>query len=115
MRPLPVSPGLFYLLVSPDPGVRVFGYLKTHDIANLDLHPELVVLSDCDTGRGSNLSGEGVTGLAYAFLHAGARQVASTLWEAWRRRDKRPDDQFYKEMCNSAALIPSKHCAKARS
>jgi CHAT domain-containing protein len=97
--------GLVLSLVSPE-GRPVFGYLKTHDIGNLDLHPELVVLSDCDTGTGSNLSGEGVTGLAYAFLHAGARQVASTLWDVDDEVTKELMVRFYKEMY-SAGLAPA--------
>jgi CHAT domain-containing protein len=97
--------GLVLSLVSPD-GRPVFGYLKTHDIANLDLHPELVVLSDCDSGTGSNLSGEGVTGLAYAFLHAGARQVASTLWDVDDEVTKELMVRFYKEMY-TAGLDPA--------
>jgi CHAT domain-containing protein len=96
--------GLILSLVSPD-GRPVFGYLKTHDIANLDLHPELVVLSACDSGAGNNLSGEGVTGLAYAFLHAGARQVASTLWDVDDEITKDLMINFYKEMY-SAGLDP---------
>jgi CHAT domain-containing protein len=97
--------GLVLSLVSPD-GHPVFGYLKTHDIANLDLHPELVVLSACDSGTGNNLSGEGVTGLAYAFLHAGARQVASTLWDVDDEVTKDLMINFYKEMY-SAGLDPA--------
>ena len=97
--------GLVLSLVSPD-GRPVFGYLKTHDIANLDLHPELVVLSDCESGTGSYLSGEGVTGLAYAFLHAGARQVASTLWEVDDEVTKELMIRFYKGMY-SAGLEPA--------
>ena len=97
--------GLVLSLVTPD-GRPVFGYLKTHDIANLDLHPELVVLSACDSGAGSNLSGEGVTGLAYAFLNAGARQVASTLWDVDDEVTKDLMIKFYKEMY-SAGLDPA--------
>jgi CHAT domain-containing protein len=97
--------GLVLSLVSPD-GHPVFGYLKTHDIGNLDLHPDLVVLSACDSGAGSNLSGEGVTGLAYAFLDAGARQVASTLWDVDDEVTKDLMINFYKEMY-SVGLDPA--------
>jgi CHAT domain-containing protein len=97
--------GLVLSLVSPD-GHPVFGYLKTHDIGNLDLHPDLVVLSACDSGAGSNLSGEGVTGLAYAFLNAGARQVASTLWDVDDEVTKDLMINFYKEMYR-AGLDPA--------
>ena len=44
------------------------------------LRSDLVVLSACDTGRGTLLAGEGVMGLPYALLQAGARDVLLTLW-----------------------------------
>ena len=44
------------------------------------LRSDLVVLSACDTGRGTVLAGEGVMGLPYALLLAGARDVLLTLW-----------------------------------
>jgi tetratricopeptide (TPR) repeat protein len=61
-------------------GQPVFGYLKIHDIASLNLRSDLVVLSSCDSSAGVNLSGEGVIGLSHAFLSAGAKRVVSTLW-----------------------------------
>jgi len=97
--------GLVLSLVTPD-GRPAFGYLKTHDIANLDLRPELVVLSACDSGTGSNLSGEGVTGLAYAFLQGGAKEVVSTLWDIDDDATKDLMIKFYKEMY-SAGLDPA--------
>ena len=39
-----------------------------------------MVLSCCHTGRGKILRGEGVVGMARAFLAAGARSVLVTLW-----------------------------------
>jgi CHAT domain-containing protein len=44
------------------------------------LRSDLVVLSACDTGRGTLLAGEGVMGLPYALLQAGTRDVLLTLW-----------------------------------
>ena len=41
---------------------------------------DLVTLSACDTGRGRELSGEGVLGLSHAFLFAGARTILVSLW-----------------------------------
>lgn len=57
------------------------GYLSAQEIYEQHLSAELVVLSACDSGLGATLRGEGVVGLARAFLHAGAARVVSSLWK----------------------------------
>jgi CHAT domain-containing protein len=56
------------------------GFLTAREIANLNLNAELVVLSACDTGRGEFYEGEGVVGLARAFLSAGSSNLVMSLW-----------------------------------
>jgi CHAT domain-containing protein len=66
------------LTLDDDP--REDGLLEVSEIAELKLDCDLVVLSACQTGRGQLVTGEGIVGLTRAFLYAGARSVAVSLW-----------------------------------
>jgi CHAT domain-containing protein len=56
------------------------GFLRSHDVFNLKLPAELIVLSACETGLGKDVKGEGLVGLTRGFMYAGARRVIVSLW-----------------------------------
>jgi CHAT domain-containing protein len=56
------------------------GFLRLHDIYNLNLPADLVVLSACSTALGRAVSGEGLIGLVRGFMYAGSRRVLASLW-----------------------------------
>ncbi|MDJ1182914.1 tetratricopeptide repeat protein [Roseofilum casamattae] len=56
------------------------GFLRLHDIYNLDLSADLVVLSACQTGLGKEIQGEGLIGLTRGFMYAGTPRVLVSLW-----------------------------------
>jgi CHAT domain-containing protein len=76
----PELSGIMLSLVNREGG-HVDGFLQLHDIYNLNLSAELVVLSACNTGLGEDVKGEGIVGLTRAFLHAGSKGVVSSLWK----------------------------------
>jgi CHAT domain-containing protein len=62
-------------------GAAQNGFLRLHDIYNMKLNADAVVLAGCETALGKEMSGEGVVGLARGFLYAGAARVVATLWK----------------------------------
>jgi CHAT domain-containing protein len=57
------------------------GKLYAHDLEDLSLSAQLVTLSACESAGGRNLPGEGLIGLTWAILSAGARNVVAGLWK----------------------------------
>jgi CHAT domain-containing protein len=60
---------------------REDGFLRLHDVYNIDLPVDMVVLSACQTGLGKQVRGEGMIGLTRGFMYAGASRVVASLWK----------------------------------
>ena len=57
------------------------GLLRASEVVDLKLNADLVFLSACNTAAGDGRPGaEGLSGLANAFLYAGARNLIATHW-----------------------------------
>ena len=74
------------------------GFLRLHDIFNLRLPADLVVLSACQTGLGKQVRGEGLVGLTRGFMYAGAARVAASLWKVDDVATAELMSRFYREM-----------------
>lgn len=55
--------------------------LLARDVVDQPLNARLVTISSCHGAGTRTYAGEGVVGLAWAFLRAGADQVVASLWE----------------------------------
>ena len=74
------------------------GLLQLHNIYNLSLSADLVVLSACDTGLGKQIRGEGLVGLTHGFMYAGATRVVASLWKVDSLETERLMKLFYDGM-----------------
>lgn len=74
------------------------GFLRAHEIFNLKLPAELVVLSACQTGLGQEVKGEGLVGLTRGFMYAGAPRVVVSLWNVSDAATAELMTRFYRRM-----------------
>ncbi len=77
------QPGLSGIMLSmfDGRGEAQDGFLRLHDIYNLNLPAELVVLSACNTALGKSIKGEGLVGIVRGFMYAGAKRVVASHWK----------------------------------
>lgn len=74
------------------------GFLRLHEIYNLNLPVEMVVLSACQTGLGKKIKGEGLVGLTRGFMYAGAPRVVASFWSVDDRATSVLMSIFYRKM-----------------
>jgi CHAT domain-containing protein/Tfp pilus assembly protein PilF len=72
--------------------------LYARDIIRHPLHAELVTISTCYGAGARAYTGEGLVGLSWAFLRAGAHNVIGALWEVSDASTPRLMDQLYGEL-----------------
>jgi CHAT domain-containing protein len=74
------------------------GFLRMHEIFNLQLPADLVVLSACQTALGKEIKGEGLVGLTRGFMYAGAERVVASLWQVDDQATAQLMQHFYRGM-----------------
>jgi CHAT domain-containing protein len=90
------------------------GWLQVHEIPNVPLSADLVVLATCRSHAGRSVRGEGLLGLSRAFMRAGARAVVATLWEVEDSDARRVVRAFYEELRRGAAADEALRTAQLR-
>jgi CHAT domain-containing protein len=98
--------GMVLSLVDED-GRPKDGFLRFHDVYNMNLAADLVVLSGCQTGLGKDLQGEGLVGLTRGFMYAGARRVVASLWQVDDESTAELMSRFYRGMLKEGRPAPA--------
>jgi len=86
--------------------------LYARDIIRRPLRADLVTISACYGAGGRAYSGEGLVGLSWAFLRAGAHNVVAALWEATDASTEQLMDKFYDELDKGAGPDAALRAAK---
>ncbi|KAF0250075.1 MAG: hypothetical protein FD167_519 [bacterium] len=102
----PELSGIVLSLVDQN-GMEQDGFLRLHDVFNLKLHAELVILSGCQTGLGKQIKGEGLVGLSRGFMYAGASRVLVSLWNVSDQATAELMKRFYRHMFGKDKLRPA--------
>lgn len=75
------SPLYSYLLLARGENSSEDGLLEAWELMDMDLKAETVVLSACDTARGSVGTGEGMIGMTWALFVAGVPTTVASQWK----------------------------------
>jgi CHAT domain-containing protein/tetratricopeptide (TPR) repeat protein len=102
------------LVLSKDERGEEDGFLQVREIYNLRMNADLVVLSACQTGKGSLERGEGLMGLPRIFFYAGSKAVVSALWPIGDRSTAGFMDKFYGFLSGSYSKTAALRLAKLR-
>ena len=73
-----------------------------HELYNLKIRANMVVLNACNSGQGLFLEGEGLMSLSRSFVYAGAQSVITTLWEVNDKTSAGIMKQFYKALAEAS-------------
>jgi CHAT domain-containing protein/predicted negative regulator of RcsB-dependent stress response len=103
------NPELSALVLSlvNEQGVEQDGFLWAHEVYNLRLPAEMVVLSGCRTGLGKEIKGEGLVGLTRGFMYAGSARVLVSLWDIADEASSALMVRVYKGILGQQRLRPA--------
>ena len=109
----PLSPLDSAIVLSPDDKDTSYK-LYAHDIIKRPIHADIVTISACYGAGGRTYSGEGLVGLAWAFMRAGAHHVVAALWEAQDAVTPTLMDDFYSGLKSGKTAADALRAAKLK-
>jgi len=109
----PELSGLVFSLVD-ERGHPRDGFVRAHEIYDLELSADVVVLSACRTALGKEIRGEGLVGLTRGFTYAGVPSVVVSLWDVDDRATAALMEAFYRAML-SEGLPPAAALRRAQN
>jgi CHAT domain-containing protein len=86
--------------------------LYARDIVRYPLRADLVTISSCYSAGDRSYSGEGLVGISWAFLRAGAHNVVAALWDVSDASTAQLMDKFYDELTKGASPDAALRTAK---
>jgi WD40 repeat protein/CHAT domain-containing protein/tetratricopeptide (TPR) repeat protein len=86
-------------------------FFRLPELFNLNLSAQMVTLSACQTGLGTNQPGEGLVGMTRGLMYAGAERVTVSLWNVPDQETAQLMEQFYQNLW----LNKSSHVESLRS
>lgn len=92
------SPLHSHLLLAAGRDSSEDGLLEAREIMNLDLDPDLVILSSCETGRGEVRGGDGLIGMSWALLVAGCPTAVVSQWKVGSAGTETLMTEFHKRL-----------------
>jgi CHAT domain-containing protein len=90
-----------------DRGEPQDGFLRLHDIYNLKLGSDLVVLSACQSALGREIKGDGLVSVTRGFMYAGVPRVVASLWKVDDAATAELMARFYEGMLGPQGLRPA--------
>jgi len=100
------------IVLSKDPDDPNTFKLYARDIIHHRLKADLVTISACYGAGERQYSGEGLVGLAWAFLRAGSRNVIAALWDVADASTDQLMVRFYDELAKGAKPDAALRAAK---
>jgi CHAT domain-containing protein len=100
-------------VAAQDNGAQVDSFkLYARDIIRHKLRADLVTISACYSAGERSYSGEGLVGLSWAFIRAGAQNVVAALWDVSDASTLQLMDKFYDELNRGSAPDAALRTAK---